>query len=85
MKKKRAVRSRENGLQESAVSHERKIAGHRIHSSKNRRSEGLKMLSAGESAKNKEKYKAKNTQRPEYSRGGAFRPTLPHDKKNPAA
>lgn len=59
MKKKRAVRHRKNGLQKSAVSHERKISGHRIHSSKNRRSEGLKMLSAGKSAKNKEKYRAK--------------------------
>lgn len=57
----------------------------RIHSSKNRRSEGLKMLSAGKSAKNKEKYRAKNTQRPESSPTGVFRPTLPHDKKNPAA
>lgn len=85
MKKKRAVRSRKNGLQKSAVSHERKIAGHRIHSSKNRRSEGLKMLSAGKSAKNKEKYRAKNTQRPESSPTGVFRPALPHDKKNPAA
>lgn len=85
MKKKRAVRPRKNGLQKSAVSHERKIAGHRIHSSKNRRSEGLKMLSAGKSAKNKEKYRAKNTQRPESSPTGVFRPALPHDKKNPAA
>lgn len=34
MKKKRAVRPRKNGLQKSAMSHERKIAGHRIHSSK---------------------------------------------------
>lgn len=59
MKKKRAVRPRKNGLQKSAVSHERKIAGHRIHSSKNRHSEGLKMPSAGKSAKNKEKYRAK--------------------------
>lgn len=57
--KKRAVRPRKNDLQKSAVSHDRKIAGHRIHSSKNRRSEGLKMLSAGKSAKNKEKYRAK--------------------------
>ena len=83
MKKKRAVRPRKNGLQKSAVSHERKIAGHRIHSSKNRCSEGLKMLSAGKSAKNKEKYRAKNTQRPESSPTGVFRPTLPHDKKIP--
>lgn len=59
MKKKRAVRPRKNDLQKSAMSHDRKIAGHRIHSSKNRRSEGLKMLSAGKSAKNKEKYRAK--------------------------
>ena len=81
--KKRAVRPRKNGLQKSAVSHERKIAGHRIHSSKNRRSEGLKMLSAGKSAKNKEKYRAKNTQRPESSPTGVFRPALPHDKKIP--
>lgn len=81
--KKRAVRPRKNGLQKSAVSHERKISGHRIHSSKNRRSEGLKMLSAGKSAKNKEKYRAKNTQRPESSPTGVFRPTLPHDKKIP--
>lgn len=51
----------------------------------NRRSEGLKMLSAGKSAKNKEKYRAKNTQRPESSPTGVFRPALPHDKKNPAA
>lgn len=83
MKKKRAVRSRKNGLQKSAVSHDRKIAGHRVHSSKNRRSEGLKMLSAGKSAKNKEKYRAKNTQRPESSPTGVFRPALPHDKKIP--
>ena len=83
MKKKRAVRPRKNGLHKSAVSHERKIAGHRIHSSKNRRSEGLKMLSAGKSAKNKEKYRAKNTQRPESSPTGVFRPALPHDKKIP--
>lgn len=59
MKKKRAVRPRKNGLQKSAVSHDRKIAGHRVHSSKNRCSEGLKMLSAGKSAKNKEKYRQK--------------------------
>lgn len=85
MKKKRAVRSRKNGLQKSAMSHDRKIAGHRIHNRKNRRSEGLKMLSAGKSAKNKEKYRAKNTQRPESSPTGVFRPALPHDKKNPAA
>lgn len=85
MKKKRAVRPRKNDLQKSAMSHDRKIAGHRIHSSKNRRSEGLKMLSAGKSAKNKEKYRAKNTQRPESSPTGVFRPALPHDKKNPAA
>lgn len=85
MKKKRAVRSRKNDLQKSAMSHDRKIAGHRIHSSKNRRLEGLKMLSAGKSAKNKEKYRAKNTQRPESSPTGVFRPALPHDKKNPAA
>jgi len=83
MKKKRAVRPRKNGLQKSAVSHERKISGHRIHSSKNRHSEGLKMPSAGKSAKNKEKYRAKNTQRPESSPTGVFRPTLPHDKKIP--
>ena len=62
-----------------------KLPDNRIHSSKNRRSEGLKMLSAGKSAKNKEKYRAKNTQRPESSPTGVFRPTLPHDKKNPAA
>lgn len=67
MKKKRAVRPRKNGLQKSAVSHERKNAGHCIHGSKNRRSEGLKMLSAGKYGKNKEKYRAKNTQRPENS------------------
>lgn len=83
MKKKRAVRPRKNDLQKSAMSHDRKIAGHRIHSSKNRRSEGLKMLSAGKSAKNKEKYRAKNTQRPESSPTGVFRPALPHDKKIP--
>lgn len=59
MKKKRAVRPRKNGLQKSAVSHERKISGHRIHNSKNRHSEGLKMPSAGKSAKNKEKYRQK--------------------------
>lgn len=81
--KKRAVRPRKNGLQKSAMSHDRKIAGHRIHSSKNRRSEGLKMLSAGKSAKNKEKYRAKNTQRSESSPTGVFRPALPHDKKIP--
>lgn len=57
--KKRAVRPRKNGLQKSAVSHERRISGRRIHSSKNRRSEGLKMLSAEKSAKNKEKYRQK--------------------------
>lgn len=50
---------------------------------KNRRSEGLKMLSAGKSAKNKEKYRPKNTQRPESSPTGVFRPALPHDKKIP--
>lgn len=51
MKKKRAVRSRKNGLQKSAVSHDRKIAGHRIHSSKNRRSEGLKNAFSGKICK----------------------------------
>lgn len=59
MKKREPFVPRKNGLQKSAVSHERRISGRRIHSSKNRRSEGLKMLSAGKSAKNKEKYRQK--------------------------
>lgn len=40
--KKRAVRPRKNDLQKSAMSHDRKIAGHRIHSSKTGAQRGLK-------------------------------------------
>jgi len=40
---------------------------------------GLKCFQRENLQKNKEKYRAKNTQRPESSPTGVFRPTLPHD------